>query len=257
MLVAYLDESEDRRRQRYYFGALVLDGESATRTVEAMEAIACDAADKFPVPPEIELHGYELMNGAAAWECLAGKVRARLGIFKESLQAVTSQRGEFLVREVDVQAVEEIPDAVEATPHEICLVHVLQALDRIAEERGEYILVIADEHHLAGNLREQLRQWRAEGTPGHYKRTYLSRIVDTIHFTPSKESRLLQAADLLLYFHQRFEGRTLGRDQRELKFLERMKEEVSRIEHLDSGGWPQICTKPPAERHGGQGGSEA
>lgn len=156
MLVAYLDESEDRRRKRYYFGALVLDGESATRTVEAMEAIARDAAGRFPVPPEIELHGYDLMNGAGAWECLAGKVRARLGIFKESLQAVISQRGEFLVREVDVHAVEEIPDAVEATPHDICLVHVLQSLDRIAEERGEYILVIADEHHLAGNLREQL-----------------------------------------------------------------------------------------------------
>jgi hypothetical protein len=59
-------------------------------------------------------------------------------------------------------------------------------------------LVIADERARADRYREEVGYYRRYGTSG-WKATKLDRLVDTIHFAPSKFSRLLQAADLVSY----------------------------------------------------------
>ena len=66
-------------------------------------------------------------------------------------------------------------------------------------------LIICDEtgsRSEDNKLRTLLKEWRTEGTGGHFPR-YLESIADTLHFVPSKESRIVQAIDLITFVHQR------------------------------------------------------
>jgi hypothetical protein len=61
---------------------------------------------------------------------------------------------------------------------------------------GEYALVIADEVDGQAKHRADLSSYRDVGTTG-YRHRKLTRIVDTLHFAPSRASRLVQAADVI------------------------------------------------------------
>lgn len=237
MILAYLDESEARHAHTYFVGALVCTPPVASAVVEALDAVGDRTSVRFPeIPRDAELHGYAIANGTEDWAPMERMLRARLSVLSESIHAIALHDVRFLVRGVDTQALAARRYADPFPPHEVCLTHLLQRLEAEAQRADDYVLVIADEHHLANSLRKKLRQWKSEGTPGTYKKTYLSRVLDTIHFSPSSQSRLLQAADLLTYFHQRhLTHMPTNRD--EIAYMAEHGQVVESIKHSHCGIW--------------------
>lgn len=104
----------------------------------------------------------------------------------------------------------------------------LERVQREATKEDSVALVIADEVGAKqGTYRADLRHYQQWGTWG-WKAEVLNRLVDTIHFTPSKNSRLLQAADLVSY--TRFEkDRTDGHARARAFYKERWEELRPRV----------------------------
>jgi hypothetical protein len=65
-------------------------------------------------------------------------------------------------------------------------------------------LIIADEiaQDDQRQCRDDLRFYRQSGTNG-YRRRRLTQIIDTLHFAPSRASRLVQAADMVAFLARR------------------------------------------------------
>jgi len=60
----------------------------------------------------------------------------------------------------------------------------------------------------------------------------ITRIVDTLHFAPSSASRLVQAADLVVFMHNRIESTLPDADKRAVAVNESLWRRIEkRIEH--------------------------
>jgi hypothetical protein len=86
---------------------------------------------------------------------------------------------------------------------QICFQHILQRADRIARSRETHCLIIADNRSDRERHREHFATYQTRGTPGVYMHTTLDRLLDTVHFAPSHQSRMLQAADMLAFIYRR------------------------------------------------------
>lgn len=200
MLLAYLDESYNKRK--YWMAGLLCPEDTVRPLTAALDAVCAEAASKFPVSPESELHGYELFHGEGDWANVAPMVRARIGIYHDALRAVAQFPVEIIIRGVDIprlRARYAYPDH----PHSVVLAHLLERVDeRAAHHSQQPTMVFADEVDGADHHRRNLWRFQRHATDG-YRSRQLTQIVDTIYFAPSHASRLLQAADLITFLHQR------------------------------------------------------
>lgn len=206
MLLAYLDESYTDTH--YFIGALVVPEAAARPLVADLDAIMNRVAAAHPgVEPSVELHAHELVNGKGGWKPLAGLHRARIGIYREVLAAISRHHVDFIVEGIDrtkLSARYPKPDQ----PHSLALTWMMERVhehtERVSMTTGvpTYALLIADEVDQHDEHRRNLWVAQRDGTWG-YKAQILDRIVDTIYFTPSHSSRLLQAADFATFIHRR------------------------------------------------------
>lgn len=203
MLLAYIDESFDKGC--YFTTAVVLDDDAVRPLARRLDEVAAVAADRWAgaLAPEVELHGYELFHAEGAWQPTKREVRARVAVYAAALDAIAAAEPHIVIRGIDVRAHRRrYQDPWD--PHEVSLWHLLERLDEHAGQRGERVLVIADELAVtdAGKHRANLRTWQRTGTPG-FRSSRLPSIIDTVQFAPSVESRCLQAADLVSFLHFR------------------------------------------------------
>lgn len=203
MLLAYVDESYSR--DFYYMAALLCPDHALQELAADLDAVTVKAASAYDeVSADAELHGYELFHGKADWEALRGKPRARIAIYRDTLAALASQPVHIIIRGVDRKRLTARYGERADDPHSIVLQHLLERIDECARYQQELALVIADE--LSQNDQQQHRKdfrlYRTSGTFG-YRGHRLEHIVDTLHFAPSKASRLVQAADLTAFLARR------------------------------------------------------
>lgn len=203
MLLAYVDESYNR--DFYYMAALLVPEPSLQPLATALDGVAAKAAASFAgVPAGCELHGYELFHGKAGWAALNRMPRARIAVYRDALAAIAAQPVHLLIRGVDRARLAARYGERADHPHSVVLGHLVERIDECAAAHGELALVIADE--LAQDDQRQHRDdvwtYRTSGTYG-YRGHRLTRIVDTLHFAPSRASRLVQAADLVAFLARR------------------------------------------------------
>lgn len=127
-------------------------------------------------------------------------IRARIGVYADAMKAIAAHDVRIIVRGLDIPAYRSYRDTW-CVPHQIVLRQLLEQIDNDAACHDELALVIADEIDGADDHRQRFRDYQADGTGGSL--STLPRLVDTIHFAPSRASRLLQAADLIAYLHRR------------------------------------------------------
>jgi hypothetical protein len=199
VLLAYLDESYTR--DRYYIAAVLVPDVQAASLARALDSIVAAAADTGAIAADAELHGRDLYQGNGDWAGWHGAVRARIHAFHGAYQAIADHDARVIIEGVEIAAL-----ADSAQPHSFVLMLLLERIDLHAAERDEYVLVIADEIAGQDGHRRKLRECQARLCWGE-------RIVDTIHFAPSSESRLLQAADLVVYLHRRLETNQDGNER--------------------------------------------
>ncbi|MDG4785402.1 DUF3800 domain-containing protein [Micromonospora sp. WMMD1102] len=130
--------------------------------------------------------------------------RLRIAVYNAALKAIGAHDVTVILRGVDRHGLaERYPTPKPA--HEVVLSHVLERVDAYAAREEELALVIADEVDHPARHRADLTRYRVDGTGG-YRSRRLTRIVDTLHFAPSHASRLVQAADLLMFLFRRMQS---------------------------------------------------
>jgi len=132
--------------------------------------------------------------------------RARIGVYNGAFQAIADCGGMVILRRLHRAGLtnhHRLPEK----PHVIVLRHLLERINEHVTRRNTYALVIADEVDEPAKHRADLSAYRAQGTKG-YRSQLLDRIVETLHFAPSRSSRLVQAADLLAFMYRRVETHT-------------------------------------------------
>ncbi len=197
MLLAYVDESYDD--DWYTMAALLLDGPAAVALSGELDRVARSAAASYGLAADVELHGYEMFHGVAAWKGVPP--RARIGVFDDVTEAVAAQDVHVIARAMDIVG-QRARYAYLDAPHSVVLQHLLERIDDCVTGLGEHALVIADEVDGQAQHRADLSRYREVGTKG-YRQRKLTRIVDTLHFAPSKASRLVQAADVIAFLYRR------------------------------------------------------
>ncbi|WKX69248.1 DUF3800 domain-containing protein [Streptomyces sp. XD-27] len=206
MLLTYVDESYDN--DRYWMVALLVAERHLRPLHHALDSVVAKAADSYPVDRHAELHGHALVQAKDDWQRMGNKggnmIRARIGVYGDAMKAIGSHDVQVIVRGIDVRAYRsQQADAGSCPPpHQVVLRQLLEQICDHVQVRDELALVIADEIDGADDHRRHFRDYQTAGTGGSISST-LPRLVDTIHFAPSKASRLLQAADLIAYLHRR------------------------------------------------------
>ncbi len=203
VLLAYVDESYTKTH--YWMAAVLCTDDTLAPLGAALDACVAQAAASYEgISPTAELHGYDLFHGTRDWAPLKTLARARIGAYAAAAKAIGDSGAEIIIRGVDIVRLQRRynwPDH----PHAVVLAHILERIDDVARQRDQYALVIADEIDQAIEYRRHLWHFQRYATGG-YRSRQLRRIVDTIHFAPSSASRLVQAADLVAYLHQRREA---------------------------------------------------
>lgn len=202
MLLAFVDESN---QGDFHGFACVLADEHATKALTAdLSRIVRQASVDYGVDSKSEIHGHPLFQGKEDWKGVG--VRARVSLFNQIVDAVTGSDVTILLRSVSAsrltarQAANYYP--VNFPPEQVAFQHILQRVNRIARRRDTHALVIADDRSDRDRHRERFATYQTEGTPGVYMHTTLERLLDTVHFAPSQQSRMLQAADIMAFLYQ-------------------------------------------------------
>ena len=236
MLLAYIDESHDR--STYWLVGLVCPEHTIASLTRALDAVVLKAADAYDgVSPQAELHGHDLFQGKRDWAALEKMPRARIGVYNDAFVAIANHAADVLLRGVNVQGLNDRYGR-QRKPHDVTLEHLLERLDENAAHRhnGQPLLVIADEIDRTDVHRRNLWRFQRVATSG-YRSRQLIHIVDTMHFVPSDASRLVQAADLIVFLKRRRYA-DLDTDKRARRANERLWQRIEpRIVH-EHCWWP-------------------
>lgn len=202
MLLGYVDETYNDNF--YYMAALLCPDEVALDLAGALDFVVAKASRDYEyIAPDAELHGYELFHGKGNWRALGRMPRALISIYHQTLAAIGGFPVHIIIRGLDRRRL-AARYPTHANPHSIVLSHLLERIDEHANRLGCRALVIADEiaPEDQWQYRDDLRFYRQSGTYG-YRGHRLTQIIDTIHFAPSKASRLIQAVDMVAFLARR------------------------------------------------------
>ena len=216
MLLAYVDESYSKGY--FFLAAVIVNSDSAVAIEKGLDAIVQEYARTTALPASAELHGHELFNGHGEWGAL--QIRQQINVYARALEVIGKSGAHVVLRGMNVAKQKERYGEAAWPPHDVVLGHLLENVDSVATELGDRLVVVADEIHSSERHRESFRGYRTNGTPG-YRSSRLPSLLDTIHFGPSRHSRLLQAADLVAFMHHRRSAIT-ETDDRQLRAIERM-----------------------------------
>jgi len=195
-LLFYVDESADHLS--HFHAGLLLDGKQAVCAEKALDKVAMRACELGYPKEEVELHGAHIWNGKNDWGELCHE--ARYYILEAALDVLIAGNIEVIMRGFDLGHWKRKYGS--KPPHSYCFMNLLERLNERLEERKERALVIADEHHDKSLMKRTLQLAKVDGTWG-YRKQKLDRIVDTVHFIDSQESRLVQLADVVAFTRRR------------------------------------------------------
>jgi len=200
MRAVFVDESA-RGNQYYFFGALVLDENSANFIEKGLDGIGQLLADNVAgFKNSTEFHGNEMFHGEDAWAKVP--VVWRVKACELVAKVIERSGGEYVFRGIDLVGL-RAKYARPYPPHLLTLAHLLEEVDtRLIDVHGERAIVLADDHHSASSSRRNLVDFKIQRVPG-YTAKPLVNLIDTMYFGPSHASRLLQATDVATYFTNR------------------------------------------------------
>ncbi len=241
MHLNYLDETFQKvgtPDEYFAYGALTLTAEGIKNLSSALQSVIDDFSSK--VPPAAELHGYQVFHSKDDWAELYP--RESIQVFASVFEAISTHAEAVIIRGINGKRLRERQRVAQYpknhTPEHQALIHILQCINQGAENEQKNTLIIADMIGDRDANRQHLRDFQQRGTPGSYLNSTLDRIVDTIHFVPSHQSRGIQAIDMVLYIYnrrRRLNPKTHPRERKALEMLWNKLEFVLR----DVRDWPE------------------
>lgn len=202
MLLGYIDESSC---QSCLYVAVVLCPESkVTAVTQAVDAVMENLASTHPtIPSSTELHGYEISQGKGVWSGL--DLHERIEVYRDALRILEPNELQVILRGIDGDRMVARYGPSTPDQHEIALSQLVERVDTHGHEVNQRILLICDEIGSGdknSTYRRNLKEYQLYGSPG-YVAGYEPAVIDTFHFVPSVDSRLVQLADLVVYLHHR------------------------------------------------------
>lgn len=197
--MAFVDESYDDRD--YHVAALVIPPASLHLLDQGMARASRYATEKFGIPHDAELHGYEIMSGRAGWKSIRGKYSVASSIYMQALEGIRDSGAKVFIRGVNIPRLNErykYPDP----PHQLALQHVLERVDIHAKPLGKKVYVYADEVPDQARHARIMELYSKVGTPG-FRTSTLATIQHPIESRPSCDVPALQAVDLVVYLYRR------------------------------------------------------
>ena len=204
MLIAYVDESFSEGH--YFMGALVLAPKAADQLARKLHDLMGEVAIENPgqISRGEEFHGSDLWGGKGVWRGIEKGERYRLALVARAVDIILSTDVTILLQGIDIKLLSQRYSLPES-PHKLALTFLIEKIDRHFEKVAAYGLVICD--HVGSpsedsRYRKDFLDLQINGTGGNFPRK-ISRVVDTLHFVKSRESRLIQAIDLIVFIHRR------------------------------------------------------
>jgi hypothetical protein len=200
MLLTYVDETKD---DAYFVNALVIEPSEVPILSEAINRFKLLITSRYGISDDIEFHGYEIFHGKKQWHFINGDYAAQKSIYLEFLKLVISHTVEIYIKGIEVDGFEKVYGNQRHIIHNAAMTWNLEKVQKRALEKGSYALVISDEvNSHTDYYRAYLRYHQQNPTFG-WQSIVLDRIVDTLHFAPSRESLMIQAIDMISYAHLR------------------------------------------------------
>jgi hypothetical protein len=142
---------------------------------------------------DFELHGKELFAGEGHFAGMPAPNRIEL--FHEILRGIELANAEVIVRGVHKGHLAR-RYAKPFHPHDIALMFTIESIERMAQERGCRVLLVADEaKEIEDAALRDLANYQAVGTSWGWNTEQIDHIIDTIHFVPSHRNPAIQVAD--------------------------------------------------------------
>ena len=205
----FVDESY--QRGHYYIAGVLVDERQALNLETRLQELSVGLQERnmWTVPPEF--HGHALMNACDDWKSLAPHFGARLTIYMEVMHAIQNSGAQVYLEDVDVRRLNaryKYPDS----PHEVVLRHMLERVNEFCSCQGELCQVVADMVPRQDDFNEAIQGFKRVNTPG-YRGQKLICIDGDIEFVDSRESRGVQAADMVVYMLRRYREETTASSQ--------------------------------------------
>lgn len=200
MLVTYFDEVKFNPPSRpfYWLGGIAIPA-SLIRELEGQVAeLAVECFGGSALSRETEFHAtdiYGRRNNFRRWN----DVSRRMDVLKR-LFRIIDRRGEVYKISIQIEPAKMLkPTEIEAW----AFIFLVERLDQLLAAKGEIGLLIGDYENesITSQAAEKLSMFRDGRTPYFFGQK-IAHIVDTVHFSRSHVSRLLQLADLYVWMLQ-------------------------------------------------------
>ena len=201
----YFDETKYSPESPYFFiGGIAIPQEKLASFESRMIDIQTEFHGSHELIVEHELHGVMVYQGKGPYK---GKsLPDRLALFEKVAENIKEHAIPIRIVCIDVPAHKDRYNYPEPE-YRLGLMLILERFSEYLDSKQENGFVFGDyEKDEITNSIQDFASYRKDGSTPMYHGRSLQRLKDTIYFTQSHHSRLLQAADLILYMANRYEN---------------------------------------------------
>jgi hypothetical protein len=196
--VVYFDEVKYQKERSpfYWLGAVVADAELIGRLERQANDLAEEVFGKRTLTKETEFHAGHILSGKKHFE--EWEMPKRVDTLKKLITIFGTAQG---LGKIYVKMDRE--KMVSADVEGMAFMYLVEKVDVYLRDQKSPGLLIGDRENetIAGKFAEKLSRYRTDGTEFEYG-MQLERLLDTVHFTHSHHSRMLQLADLHTWLRQ-------------------------------------------------------
>lgn len=233
MLVAYFDEVKYQKKRSpcYWLGAIVAPPELIQQLENQLNELSEKTFGTRISTRGTEFHASDILNGHEhfrGWEW-----NRRITLLKELVSIFGSAEGLGKIF-VKMHVERMLSTDVEG----VAFMYLTERIDAHMKRKNSRGLLIGDRESdtVSGVFAQSLSLYRNGGTKFEYGKQ-LNYLIDTVHFTHSHHSRMLQLADLYVWLLQLSAAGDMGKWHR-LQILEHVKSINNCISANDYKVWP-------------------
>lgn len=198
MLIAYFDEvKHEKKRPFYWLGAVLADATSIWTLEKQVNDLSDEVFGTKALTKDTEFHAADIFNGNK--HCKGWPWERRIDALKKLTTIFGTAEGLDLIY-VKIN-VEQIKYAVDVET--MAFIYLVERINTYLKVKKAPGLLIGDRENenVAAKFAGKLSHFKEWGTPWDYGGD-IEYLLDTVHFTASHHSRMLQLADLHTYLRQ-------------------------------------------------------
>lgn len=200
MLIVYFDEVkyEAGRQPYYWLGGLVVSADAIRSLEKKVVKLAEECFGHSTLSKETEFHAADIFHRKSNFKEWR-EISRRLDVLKSLIRIINEEES---AKKIFVQL--DPAKMIKPDYEQMAFMFFIEKVESYLRESNSPGLLIGDRESqkLSSQYAEVLSKYKKAGTPYHYGISKLELLVDTVHFTASHHSRMLQLADLCLWVRQ-------------------------------------------------------